>query len=91
MEGISNYKYSSCRLIIAKLNNDFDFSGGLCFISGMHESWERDYYIECPQLSAGKYLIFTEMDWNENTPNRLRTYNVTRYGIGRCKMVDESL
>lgn len=37
-------------MILVKLMNDFDIDDGVVWIDGKQENWERDYYIECPNL-----------------------------------------
>ena len=59
---------------------------GVRYIAGMQENWERDYYLECKQLPAGKYMAFIEIDWHEVIQNEDRKFNFTCYGAGNCMM-----
>jgi len=85
-----NYKYSSCRLIIVKSNNDYDLTDGVSYIGGLYEHWERDYYIERTSLPKGKYYVFVEIDWHESVDDNQRMFNVTCYGAGRLIIDDQS-
>lgn len=60
---IKYFKYSSVRFIVVKLNNGVDMNDGCQFLGGLYESFERDYYIECENVEAGRYMVFIEIDW----------------------------
>lgn len=83
-------KYSSCRFILVKLVNDLDMSKGVEFVKGCFESWERDYYLECKNLKAGKYQAFAEFDWDKGTQEEEKVFNITSYGIGPVMFTDVS-
>lgn len=74
------YKYSSCRMILLKLNNGKDLSGGVTYIRGDKGYEDRDAYIELKELDLGTYYLFVEMDWQKTTAEEDRVYSVTSYG-----------
>jgi hypothetical protein len=74
------YKYSSCRMILLKLNNGTDMSGGVTYISGNKGYEDRDAYVEIKNLEMGTYYYFVEMDWQKTTSEEDRRFNVTCYG-----------
>jgi calpain-15 len=83
-----DYKYSSCRIILVKLINDFNMDEGVIFISGIQEDWERDYYLICEKLAAGKYYAFVEFDWNEKGSKDKNTFSFNNYGPGNCQFTN---
>lgn len=74
------YKYSSCRMILLKLNNGKDLSGGVTYINGNKGYEDRDAYVELKELDLGTYYFFVEMDWQKSTAEEDRVYCVTSYG-----------
>ena len=62
--------------------NDGNLDEGLRYISGARAIRERDCYVELGSVEQGSYYIFVEMDWDENTSNDDRSFNVTCYGQG---------
>jgi len=71
----NDIKYSQCRLVIAKKNDD-----ELEFVKCVTGIWKRDTYAELGELQEGNYLIYVSMDWDDNTPEEDRFYNITSYG-----------
>lgn len=69
-------KYSQCRLVIAKQNK---------YIANVSGIWKRDTYVELEKLEAGDYQIYVFMDWDKNTPEEDRFYNITSYGPKSAK------
>ena len=55
----SNYDYSNCKIIIAKLNGDF--------LKEIQKEWTRDTHIEFDCLDSGEYKMYIELSWLENT------------------------
>ena len=64
-----------------RLKNGQDLSGEIEYICGGNGYKERDAYLELPQLKAGDYLFYLEIDWDENTVNR--SVCATCYGASR--------
>ena len=56
----------------------------------MFGHWERDYYIECPDLQKGKYFAFVEMDWHESVKPSEYIFSLTTYGRGTTHISDET-
>lgn len=83
-----NYKYSSVRMILVKLINNFDLNDGVEYIDGMYEHWERDYYIEVKNLQAGKYMAFVEFDWHDSVRPEQQEFSFNCYGMGISKIND---
>jgi len=79
------YKYSTCRLIIVKLINGFNFDDGVIYIDGKQDSWERDYYLICEGLLPGTYMAFVEFDWHECVLKEKNSFCVTNYGPGNTE------
>lgn len=74
------YKYSSCRMILLKLNNSKDLRGGVTYIQGNKIYEDRDGHVEVKNLDIGTYYYYVEMDWQETTIEEDRNYNITCYG-----------
>jgi len=49
-------------------------------------TWSRDTYVELEVLEEGEYLIYVSVDWNQNTPEEDRFYNITSYGVDGCQL-----
>ena len=63
------FDYSNCRMILMKLKNFQDISGGVEFIAGGKGYKDRDAYLEVPSMKQGVYYLFVEMEWDATTPN----------------------
>jgi hypothetical protein len=50
-------------MILLKLNNGSDLSGGVTYITGNKGFEDRDAYLELKDLDLGTYLFFVEMEW----------------------------
>jgi hypothetical protein len=74
------YKYSSCRMILLKLNNGKDLAGGVTYIAGAKGFEDRDTHFEHKNLELGTYYFYVEMDWQDTTIEEDRRYNVSSYG-----------
>jgi len=61
---------------------------GIIFIKGLQEDWERDYYLDCEKLAAGKYYAFVEFDWNDTVMKDINTFSFNNYGPGNCVITD---
>jgi hypothetical protein len=70
----AGYEYSSSRLFLAKIEGD----DAVTHIKGTKGGWDRDNYLECPELEAGEYYLVAEVDWNENTEDK--SFIVNCYG-----------
>ena len=57
------YMYSSCRMILLKLNNGVDLTKGVTYITGSKGYEDRDAYLELKDLALGTYYFFVEFDW----------------------------
>lgn len=75
-----DYKYSSCRMILLKLNNSKDMSQGVTYITGSKGFEDRDAYVELKHIESGTYYFYVEMDWQKSTAEEDRVYCVTSYG-----------
>ena len=78
----SNYDYSNCRIIVLKVEKDANTLEELevKYIKGV-QGWDRESHAEIQNLEKGEYLVFVEMDWNENTEDH--EFCVTCYGSSR--------
>lgn len=85
-----NFKYSSCRFIIVRSKNDKDLLAGVEYIDGKLESFEKNYYIECPNLKKGKYYAFVEFDWEDEVADYEKTFTINSYGVDAAVFSDES-
>lgn len=67
------YDYSNTRLILGKINND----GSIEYIYGKmkmeRELWEEE------ELEAGEYLVYVEIDWNQDEINEFVVSAYSRY------------
>lgn len=84
------YKYSPCHLILVKLNNGKDLSGGTTYIGGRTGEVTRGthiYEFEKP-LEAGTYGFFGEVEWRPNSVPQARSVSVTRYGPSNVMFED---
>ena len=59
----ANYKYSSVRIIVVRVLNGTDIEGGVEWVNGTFEHFEKDSYLECDNLKKGTYMVFVEWDW----------------------------
>jgi len=85
-----DYKYSSCRFIVVKLVNGYDYNDGVEYKGGLYSHFERDYYIEKKNLKPGKYLAFVEFDWHESVKTDAQDFVMTCYGTGKTRIQDET-
>jgi len=76
----SNYNYSSVTIsVIYDSDNDMI---DLDFMKTTQGGWERDTYVEFPNLQKGEYWVLVKVDWDENFAkyeNEL-TLNINSYG-----------
>ena len=77
----SGYKYSNCRMIIAKKNDREDTT--LTYIRGSKGFKERDSYIEFENLEQGDYSMYIEVDWEPATEEQV--FCVTSYGVSKIE------
>jgi hypothetical protein len=75
----NKYKYSSCRLILLKLNNGKDMNGGVTYITGNKIVEDRDGHVELKNLELGTYYYYVEFDWQESTEEEFRNFNICSY------------
>lgn len=61
----TDHEYSSCRMILMRLNNGQDLEGGVTYIMGGKGYRERDFHLEVENLEAGTYFFLCEMEWSE--------------------------
>jgi hypothetical protein len=47
---VPKFKYSSCRFIVIKLRDNETIEGGVDFIAGKLNHWEKDYHLECENI-----------------------------------------
>ena len=78
----AGYEYSNTRMCLAKVDEE----GCLSFVCGTTGLKSRDTYLECEQLDAGDYFLFTEVDWIANTKEK--NCNITCYGP-TCLMFED--
>ena len=78
----SNYDYSNCRIIVLKVEKDGNSLEELeiKYIQGV-SGWDRETHVMVENLDKGEYLIYVEMDWNQNTEDQ--EFCVTCYGASR--------
>ncbi len=50
-------------MVIIKLDNGKDLTGGVTYVQGGKGYVERDAYLELQDLEAGEYLLLVEVDW----------------------------
>ena len=63
-----------------KLNNGKDHTDGIKYIQGNKIYEDRDGYVEVKNLEQGAYYYYVEFDWNEETLEEDRNFNITCYG-----------
>ena len=63
-----------------KLNNGKDHTGGITYLQGNKVYEDRDGYVEVKNLEQGTYYYYVEFDWNEETQEEDRNFNITCYG-----------
>lgn len=64
----SDYDYSYCRMILAKIAKDSDSleSLELSYVKSA-AGQNRETHIQVDSLDKGEYYLYVEMDWNPNT------------------------
>ena len=65
-------------MVVIKLDNGKDISGGVTYVRGGKGYVERDAYMELQDLEAGEYLFFVEIDWQPASGEW--TFSATSYG-----------
>ena len=63
MKKNANYKYSSVRIIVVRVLNGTDIEGGVEWVGGTFQHFEKDSYLECDNLKKALYMVYIEWDW----------------------------
>ena len=76
------YKYSNTRMIIVKREN-----GAHQFMKGDKGFRLRDNHMEFKNLEKGDYAVYVEVDWEEDTKDRvfcITSYGKSKVSFGEC-------
>jgi len=78
----SEYDYSNCRVILAKIIEDSDDVNTLKLqYLKATSNQDRETHINIENLDKGEYFVYVEMDWNKNTEDT--EFCSTCYGASR--------
>lgn len=78
----SDYDYSNCRIIVAKIEEDADTIEKiqLKFMKGV-AGWDREAHCQFDNLPKGEYYVYAELDWQEQVEDT--EFCFTCYGASR--------
>ena len=76
------------RIIVVRVLNETDIDGGVEYIQGTFEHFEKDSYCECDNLKKGTYMVYVEWDWQQVVKPHMRVFNIGSYGPNVVKYTD---
>lgn len=80
----SNYEYANCIAHLVKENSDDGSFENCKYVRGQVNNQHRDTYIEVPDMDAGNYWIYIDLEWQPYTFkwfNGMLQFSLNSYGV----------